>query len=77
TFVISVSIQLSNKSMLPINALIDSGALACFLNYTLVYKYNLPINTKSTPLSVEVIDRREILSGAVRLGYAAILSEPL
>ncbi|CAG8508676.1 13806_t:CDS:2 [Dentiscutata heterogama] len=57
TFVIPVSIQLLNKSMLPINALIDSEALVCFLDYTLAHKYNLPINTKSTSLSVEVIDR--------------------
>ncbi|CAG8822521.1 25852_t:CDS:2, partial [Racocetra persica] len=62
---VRVFIQLSNKSMLPVNALIDSGASACFLDYTLAHKYNLPINTKRTPLSVEVIDGREISSGAV------------
>ncbi|CAG8522341.1 9941_t:CDS:2, partial [Dentiscutata heterogama] len=60
-----ISIQLSNKSMLPVNALIDSGASACFLDYMLAHKYNLPINTKSTPLSVEVIDGQEISSEAV------------
>ncbi|CAG8755553.1 572_t:CDS:2, partial [Cetraspora pellucida] len=65
TLVITVSIQLPDKSMFLVNALIDSGASACFLDYMLAYQYNLPIRRKKTPLLVEVIDGREISSGAV------------
>ncbi|CAG8636855.1 7832_t:CDS:1, partial [Cetraspora pellucida] len=53
TLVIPVSIQLSNQFMLPVNALIDSGALACFFDYTLAHQYNLPTSKKRIPLMVE------------------------
>ncbi|CAG8513973.1 13746_t:CDS:2 [Cetraspora pellucida] len=53
TFNILVLVQLSNKSMLSINALIDSDASACFHDYTLAHEYNLPVKRKNTSLSVE------------------------
>ncbi|CAG8666602.1 13662_t:CDS:2 [Cetraspora pellucida] len=43
----------------------DSGASACFLDYILAHKYNLPVKKKNILLSVEVIDGRKISSGAV------------
>ncbi|CAG8777446.1 5533_t:CDS:2 [Cetraspora pellucida] len=41
------------KTTLDVNALIDSGTSACFLDYTLAHKHDLPISKKSTPLSVK------------------------
>ncbi|CAG8538340.1 22941_t:CDS:2 [Cetraspora pellucida] len=66
TFVIPASVQLLNKSLLFINALIDLGASACFLDYILVYEYNLPVKKMNTLLSVEVIDDWKISSEAVK-----------
>ncbi|CAG8740528.1 23011_t:CDS:2 [Cetraspora pellucida] len=65
TLVITVSIQLLDKSMFFVNTLIDSDASACFLNYMLAHQYNLPTRRKKTLLSVEVIDGQEISSEAV------------
>ncbi|CAG8591048.1 9089_t:CDS:2 [Cetraspora pellucida] len=38
-------------------ALIDSGALACFLDLALARELNLPIYEKEMPLSVEIVNR--------------------
>ncbi len=48
-----------------IKALLDSGASACFIDKNLVKRHNLPIVLKKSPVAVEVIDSRPLISGDV------------
>ena len=46
-------------------ALLDSGASACFIDKDFAEKHNLPLVTKKSPVHVEVIDGRPLVSGDV------------
>ncbi len=48
-----------------VKALLDSGASACFIDKNLVKRHNLPIVLKKSPVAVEVIDGRPLISGDV------------
>ncbi|CAG8679283.1 10016_t:CDS:2 [Cetraspora pellucida] len=58
-------IHLPNGTQTSVEALIDSGASACFLDLALARELNLPIYEKKTPLSVEVVDSQELSSGSI------------
>jgi hypothetical protein len=51
-----------------VSALVDSGATSSFIDQTFVVQHNIPMIKKSTPVPVEVIDRRTIASGAITHG---------
>ncbi len=46
-------------------ALLDSGASACFMDKDFAKKHSLPLVAKKTPVHVEVIDGRPLISGDV------------
>jgi len=46
-------------------ALVDSGATSSFIDQTFIAQHNIHVVKKSTPVPVEVIDRRTIASGAI------------
>ncbi len=48
-----------------VKALLDSEAFACFIDKNLVKRHNLPIVLKKSPVAVEVIDGRPLISGDV------------
>lgn len=48
-----------------VDALVDSGATASFIDVNFVQKYGLPIKLRNTPAQVEVVDGRTIESRIV------------
>ena len=46
-------------------ALLDSGALACFLDEEFAKCHNIPLVQKAKPIHIEVISGRPLLSGSV------------
>jgi hypothetical protein len=48
-----------------VSTLVDSGATSSFIDQTFVAQHNIPVIMKSTPIPVEVIDGRTIVSGAI------------
>ncbi|CAG8752107.1 3512_t:CDS:2, partial [Dentiscutata heterogama] len=61
----SIKLHSPNGADLLTTALIDSGASSCFLNTTLAQEHSISTIKKPTPLSVKVIDGREVEFGAV------------
>jgi hypothetical protein len=51
-----------------VSVLVDSGATFSFIDQTFVVQHNIPVIKKSTPVSVEVIDGRTIVSSAITHG---------
>jgi len=47
------------------SALVDSSTTSSFIDQTFVAQHNIPMVKKSTPVPVEVIDGRTIISGAI------------
>ncbi|CAG8492464.1 4253_t:CDS:2 [Cetraspora pellucida] len=60
-----IKLQFPNRANLLTTALIDSGASSCFLDTTLAQEHSILIIKKPTPLSVKVIDEREVEFRAV------------
>jgi hypothetical protein len=48
-----------------VSALVDSDTTSFFIDQTFITQHNIPVVKKSTPISVEVIDGRTIVSGAI------------
>ncbi len=48
-----------------VSALVDFSATSSFIDQTFVVQHNIPVIKKSTPISIEVIDGRTIVSGAI------------
>jgi hypothetical protein len=46
-----------------VKALLDSEASACFIDKFFVKRHNIPIVLKKSPVAVEVIDDRPLISG--------------
>ncbi len=55
----------SHPHSIKVKALLDSGASACFIDKNLMKLHNLPIVLKKSPVAVEVIDGRPLISGDV------------
>jgi len=53
------------EDILQVSALVDFGATSSFIDQTFVVQHNIPMIKKSTPILVEVIDGRTIVSGAI------------
>ncbi|CAG8760584.1 12454_t:CDS:2, partial [Cetraspora pellucida] len=64
-FIPELYIHLPNGTQTSVEALIDSGASACFLDLALAQELNLPIYKKEMPLSVEIVDGQELSSGSI------------
>ncbi|CAG8642116.1 9174_t:CDS:2, partial [Cetraspora pellucida] len=58
-------IYLSNGTQTSMQALVDSGASACFLDFSLAQELNLPILKKKSLLTVEIVDSWELSSESV------------
>jgi hypothetical protein len=56
---------LKNGMEIEVDALVDSGATASFIDVNFVQKYGLPIKLRNTPAQVEVVDGRTIESGTI------------
>ena len=63
-FIILFRIQFEFCSI-TVNALLDSGALACFIDKDFAEYHKLFLVTKKIPIHVEVIDGRFVISGDV------------
>ena len=63
-FTIPLRIQFESHSI-TVNALLDSGASACFIDKDFAERHKLPLVTKKIPVPVEVIDGRPLISGDV------------
>lgn len=61
---VSLSLQWGSRD-LQITAIIDSGASGCFIDQTLVRSHHLPMQLKSRPLSLFVVDGTPIKTGPV------------
>ncbi len=48
-----------------VSALVDFGATSSFIDQTFVTQHNIHVVKKSTPVPIEVIDGRTIVSGAI------------
>jgi hypothetical protein len=48
-----------------VSALVDFGATSSFIDQRFVIQHNIPVIKKSTPVPVEVINGRTIVSGAI------------
>lgn len=62
-FTTPVTLQLNRP--ISTEALLDSGASACFMDADFARAHSIPLVTKEEPLKIEVIDGREIASGIV------------
>ena len=63
-FLVSLLLKFDSCSV-KAKALLDSGASACFIDKDFAEKHNLPLVTKKSPVRVEVIDGRPLVSGDV------------
>jgi hypothetical protein len=54
-----------NNMTINANALIDSGAMAFFIDINFIEKHRLPMKLRNRPTQVEVVDGRTIESGTV------------
>ena len=63
-FVIPLTIK-SNVHSVRVSALLDYGALACFIDKDFTEHHKLPLVTKKISVPVEIIDGRPLISGNV------------
>ena len=63
-FTFPIDIQLFDHKN-SIKALLDTGALACFMDKKFALQHNLTLIKKTRPIPVEVIDGRPLASGDI------------
>lgn len=63
-FLVSSTLKSDNKTVTT-HAMIDSGAMSCFVHTDFIKEHGLPSIDKTTPIEVQTVDGRPISSGLV------------
>ncbi|KAJ7320457.1 hypothetical protein JRQ81_019968 [Phrynocephalus forsythii] len=60
-FLVPVTLGLPNGRKVPVYAMVDSGAVHCFVDAGFVRCHRIPVQNKETPLLVEFIDLTDFI----------------